>query len=304
MLIGVPCRVRVPLGDLPWLMTSGYRLVHVGQSAATLAPARPAPPADKLLAITGARRGLVPGGICVPDDDAFDALRARLASVPVGGSIDLSPWRFAPPLEVAEVDLRLRPLAILPDAVRRLLLMLDRPSVADPARLVPMDPRPFRALAGPLTRAALTGDHRLVTDLARSLVGAGPGATPTGDDVLVGVLAGLDAATGVLLPASTALRARGAVQAALPRLLHRTTAPSGQVLAAAVDGQFGEHVHRLAGALTDPDAVPGAVDAARAWGATSGVDLASGMAMALASLCHLAETSSAALVTTQHRRSA
>ncbi|TFV53970.1 DUF2877 domain-containing protein, partial [Geodermatophilus sp. DF01-2] len=87
--------------------------------------------------------------------------------------------------------------AVRREAVELLAALLETENRAAPAGAA-MDPRPARALAEPLTLAALTGDEARVAHLLSRLVGVGPGATPAGDDVIVGVLAALDAAAGSL----------------------------------------------------------------------------------------------------------
>ncbi|MHA7134971.1 oxamate carbamoyltransferase subunit AllH family protein [Oerskovia turbata] len=108
------------------------------------------------------------------------------------------------------------------------------------------------------------------------LVGAGPGTTPTGDDLVVGLLAGLQA-TGELA------RARRLGEDVLG-LLDRTTRASRHELAAAADGRFGEALLDVVAALTAPTARAGELATAAArlatWGASSGRDQAHGAALA------------------------
>ncbi|MDK3258693.1 DUF2877 domain-containing protein [Blastococcus capsensis] len=198
--------------------------------------------------------------------------------------MDFGAWRAIPSDGIFRVDLRIRPAAVDPRAVRRLVALLRADQVGSGAVDDVMDPRPSRALAGPLLRAALAADGERVTHLLSRLVGAGPGATPAGDDVIVGVLAGLDAATGSLLPGSAAHAARALLGDRLRPLFGRTTTISRHDLTAAIAGEFGEHVHLLVAALSDPAAAPAAVAGARNRGATSGVDLATGVAGSLAAL--------------------
>jgi stage V sporulation protein SpoVS len=247
-------------------------VVHVGQSAVILVAATPA--ADDLLALTSRRRGLVPGGVCLQEGD-FGSLTRALAGSPI--RVDLADWQSITTID--EVDLRLAPVDVDPCALEQLCDLLAAEPNGDSG--APLDPRPVRALATPLTRAALDGDAAATAVALGRLVGAGPGATPTGDDVIVGVLAALDATTSAR-PA--AARARQQLATRLPLLLHRTTRIARHDLAAALAGEFSEHVHATVAALTDPAAVPAAVAAARTWGATSGIDLACGLAAALSCL--------------------
>ncbi|WP_209307828.1 DUF2877 domain-containing protein, partial [Geodermatophilus sp. DF01_2] len=195
--LAVPQRVRVPTGPRPWAVARVWRVVHVGQSAIILSAAPGG--AERLMAVTSRRRGLVAGGICLPDDDAYDALARRLAAPTPSAppDVDLGAWSTVPPAEITTVDLHMTATAVRREAVELLAALLETENRAAPAGAA-MDPRPARALAEPLTLAALTGDEARVAHLLSRLVGVGPGATPAGDDVIVGVLAALDAAAGSL----------------------------------------------------------------------------------------------------------
>jgi hypothetical protein len=110
--------------------------------------------------------------------------------------------------------------------------------------------------------------------LLHALVGAGPGTTPSGDDVIVGAMAGLRACG--LADAATSLGRR-----VLP-LLPATTTASGHYLRAAADGRFGEHVHELNDSLETGRPAAAVIARASRWGATSGVDLLFGLVAVLA----------------------
>lgn len=263
----VPRRVRIARGKSPWAV-GVLRIVHVGQSSLILAEIGSEAVGD-LVAITSQERGLVPGGVCLPHDaelaDLLDVARRAAAGV---GTLDLRRWAESPPLEVAVVDLRLRAVELDARAVAELWVRLaaaDRLSAADPL----MDPRPQRALAEPLAEAALAGDEPTLRGLLLSLVGSGPGTTPAGDDVVVGVLATLSA---------THVDAHARLSYHIPAILGRTTAASRHDLAAASDSCYAEHVHRIVAALADVRLVPATVERARTWGATSGLDHAAGVA--------------------------
>jgi hypothetical protein len=111
-----------------------------------------------------------------------------------------------------------------------------------------------------------------VTGTLLRLIGAGPGSTPAGDDVVAGVLAGLRATRNPA--AATALGAQ-----VLP-LLTRTTSSSAHYLASAVDGRFADRVHLLVAGLADVRSATRAVRAASTFGASSGTDLLAGIAAA------------------------
>jgi hypothetical protein len=278
--LAAPPRVRVPIGRRPWEAARAWRVVHVGQSAVILAAAS-GEATGRLLGLTSPWRGLVPGGVCLPDRDAFAALARLIAEAarPATPEVDLGAWAVIGPDRTTTVDLRIRPVAVRADAVRLLTARLAATKPAAPPAAA-MDPRPARILAVPLAHAVLADNEAGAGQILRRLVGVGPGATPAGDDVIVGVIAALDAAAGSLLDEERARAARALLAAALQPLLDRTTSIARHDLTAAIAGEFAESVHRVVAGLADPAAVPAAVAAARGTGATSGVDLASGMVAA------------------------
>ena len=101
------------------------------------------------------------------------------------------------------------------------------------------------------------------------------GTTPAGDDVICGVLAGLD-----LLGLEGA---HGRLGGAVAPLLAATTRTSRHLLAAAVAGRYTEGLIGLAAALTSASApaVRGALTVLARWGASSGLDQATGFAAAI-----------------------
>ncbi len=117
-----------------------------------------------------------------------------------------------------------------------------------------------------------TGDPSLLANL----VGLGSGSTPAGDDVLVGILAGLTALSAL----SAAKQELDALRQILAGVSLRTHPASRQMLAAAADGSFPEPLVDLVNALGDTE--PGAeltAAAARvlALGATSGWSFLAGV---------------------------
>lgn len=207
----------------------------------------------------------MPGGASLPVRADFDALRALARR---DGTLDLTGWDAA--TAVHPVDLRLGTVAVDRRAVDAMLAGLAMDETAG----VLMDPRPLRALAPALAHAVLAFDDAASAGVAAQLIGAGPGATPAGDDVVVGVAAGL-LACGAVDAAAT-------LRAAVRPLLERTARASRHDLRAALAGEFSEHAHLLVGALRHPGLVAAALRRARAWGATSGFDLAAGVAWSTA----------------------
>ncbi len=118
-----------------------------------------------------------------------------------------------------------------------------------------------------------------------NLVGLGIGATPSGDDLLVGLAAGLTALCAVsdeagrsLQALSSGLRAEGGLA------LARTTPASRQALAAALDGSFPEPLCLLVGGLgvdsADGDRIRKSAGQVLELGATSGASMLRGLCAA------------------------
>ena len=146
---------------------------------------------------------------------------------------------------------------------------------------------PWRAPARALTELLGSGEPtaHLVAQRVGALVGAGPGLTPSGDDVLCGVLLGLR-----LHPRGSAALAAELWRAVQPRLT-ATTSLSAALLREAADGYAVEPVVRLLERLAvvgtpNPPArsVAEAVGDVLAIGHTSGADLLGGLAGCLDAL--------------------
>jgi len=143
-------------------------------------------------------------------------------------------------LEVVDLRLRRRLRALPPAGLKA----LARGAAVQPAA------GPFEAaLAAVLERFRAGGEIRGLA----ALVGVGEGLTPSGDDVLVGMLAGLDAAREMSGDA-TALRER--LCAELERGTSRTTRLAAQMLDAAAAGFYAEPVLAVLETLALPK--PGA----------------------------------------------
>lgn len=124
-----------------------------------------------------------------------------------------------------------------------------------------------------LTAALRHGDLDIVRAAAHALAGLGPGLTPAGDDMLVGVMAGLWLAPAAL-PAS--LSVAEACHLITKVAIPRTTTLSGAWLRHAAHGEFGEPWHQLAAALTVQADVEAAITRLLAFGASSGMDAFTG----------------------------
>ncbi|MBD7919422.1 DUF2877 domain-containing protein [Cellulomonas sp. Sa3CUA2] len=245
--------------DAPgWDAVLAATVVHVGRTVVVLRTS-----GGLLVPVTSAAHGLVPGGVCLADDGDLD----RVRTTPVGSRLDRGQWATSLRRAV-RVDLTVRRAAVDTAAAHALAA-----GAAVPDGGGPLDPGPARSGGRVLVAAAGADDVRRVRRVLRGLVGVGPGSTPSGDDVVVGALAGLDRRSD-----DAAARAAAAIRRALPELLDRTTSLSQHDLRAALEGQAAERVHRLLEATADVRLVAAALREARCWGATSGLDLAAGVA--------------------------
>lgn len=133
-----------------------------------------------------------------------------------------------------------------------------------------------RDAAERLLLALRQGDRASITAYATVLAGLGPGATPAGDDFLVGLMAGLRAWPRFLAPGGV-LPDDACGLIGLAAVL-RTRVFSAAHLRAAQAGEMHAGWHRLAAALaaSDETAIQQAADGLLAFGATSGADAMAG----------------------------
>jgi hypothetical protein len=224
-----------------------------------------------LVALLPAGSPLHPWALVVP-------LAAReLARVTEGAKVGVSDGV----LEVGPVRIELAGLEVVDLRLRLRLRALPAAGFEALARHVAAQPAagPFEpALATALGAFQAGGD---VVGLA-TLVGVGEGLTPSGDDVLVGVLAGLDASREIGRDAGV-LRER--LCGALERGTSRTTRLSAQMLDAAAAGFYAEPVLGVLETLASPrpgvKALERAVAALLAVGHRSGADTLRGVVAGL-----------------------
>ena len=113
-------------------------------------------------------------------------------------------------------------------------------------------------------------------DVLTKVVGRGPGSTPSGDDVLVGILAVLNSRHS----GAAGARATESLGRAILPLLWTTTDISGQLLRQAVKGLFSRDVHELVSALLGnppPRQLRNTIRRVIETGATSGADTCMGL---------------------------
>jgi hypothetical protein len=150
-------------------------------------------------------------------------------------------------------------------------LASGRPSPGDPwsTRIVDRLQRQVQALTD--------GARIAAADAALDSIGVGPGLTPSGDDVLVGLLAGLDALDHPLRR-DVATTIEGAAPG-------RTTSIGAATLVHAASGGYTEWLHdvvvALGAASGDGDPLPTAIARAMTHGATSGGDTLVGLFAAM-----------------------
>ena len=113
----------------------------------------------------------------------------ELSAVAPGHPVDLSAWSRTATL--VPVDLHLTPRHLDAGAIHAVSAELARGN-ASPAASFDGGLARVRSLAPALAEAAIHGDPRV---LLPELIGAGPGTTPSGDDMVVGTLAARETAT-------------------------------------------------------------------------------------------------------------
>jgi hypothetical protein len=150
---------------------------------------------------------------------------------------------------------------------RVLAATLGQPPQAYPAEIAALEP---------LLQAWRLGQVPATLPIS-PLLGLGPGLTPSGDDLALGLLLALNRWPAAAAPAVDDLN-RAVIEAAG----RRTHALSHSLLRAAAQGQADERlVLALDGLLTGELEVTAGAGALRAWGSHSGSDALAGMALAL-----------------------
>jgi hypothetical protein len=134
------------------------------------------------------------------------------------------------------------------------------------------------AMASDVTDA-LRGPDAALAGAVRRTVGRGPGLTPAGDDVLVGILALLTSGAA----GAAGERAASRLVSALTPVLPTTTDLSRHLLQQAARGLAGRALHDLGQALmldTEHDVLADAIERVLDSGCTSGADAATGLVAA------------------------
>lgn len=129
--------------------------------------------------------------------------------------------------------------------------------------------------------AAERFDSRASTDAAQKMIGLGPGVTPSGDDVLIGFLAGLHSTVASIYERQAFIRAFGD---AILLLSKATNDISRTYLYHAVRGEFSSSIVKLVNAICDGEEqqlLSAATNAMRV-GHSSGMDSVTGLLIGLA----------------------
>jgi len=219
-----------------------------------------------LWTLLAAGKGDMPFGIRVPvrDFDALglqrgDAVHVRSGIVSIGPrlSINCRGARKWSPAREGEISLGLmQRLAVVAKAAR--------------AKSWSVSPSLARALKSAMYTPATLGP------VLSRVVGCGLGATPSGDDVLVGILAVLHSRCA----AEAGARDAALIRSALLPLLSKTTDISAYLLRQAASGLVGRDLHELVCALVAENYSGELSDKLRRvieTGATSGADMCEGL---------------------------
>ncbi|MFC2079451.1 DUF2877 domain-containing protein [Candidatus Bipolaricaulota bacterium] len=123
--------------------------------------------------------------------------------------------------------------------------------------------------------------------ILHELVGSGRGSTPSGDDFLVGSLAVLWATRTFSLHADRQIKGFR-VLCRWEKLVERTPLPSAQMILAATEGSFAEPIQVFLATIIgeEDELIADATATLVAQGATSGIDVLSGILAALRSIDH------------------
>lgn len=194
-----------------------------------------------------------------------EGTRVRIGESVLAFGSALVPLRHA---EIVDLNLLERPAALPTESLRHIVNREDRVTTRDsraPGRSVPGLPAPqqrepgdpfepayARALEEYCSRGELPGLIRIL--------GLGKGLTPSGDDALTGLLAGMD----LLRDAKESIVAerRELASLLLPELEEGTSVFSASILVAAVEGQYAEPILDLLDEVAREDVTLASLDRA------------------------------------------
>lgn len=138
-----------------------------------------------------------------------------------------------------------------------------------------------RRMSGPVMQLIVATDQldgETSIQSARKMIGLGPGVTPSGDDILIGFLAGLWNLAGRHGPQLSFIHSFGS---ALMQIAAQTNEISRTYLYHAAQGQFSSSLSNLAEAIARGRAVEGPAQVAMRVGHSSGMDSVTGLLVGL-----------------------
>lgn len=226
-----------------WRMPDVAALVHVHPQAIAWQSEDP----NKLQVVTNTSRGLVPGGYCVSPAHFRD--------------LQHDPAKVTQLTTAARISLKMPPVVRIDSAA----LGHWRAVFTEPGQVGISKTLDSWRLARELAAAVVS--RQRTSEVLDQLIGIGEGTKPVGDQVVVGVLAGLSARRQRSDELSLLVRER----------LDRTTASGRHDLAWAIDGEFSERIHMIVLSLHTPAAARAQARRAGGWRGASGLDLACGV---------------------------
>jgi uncharacterized protein DUF2877 len=232
--------------------------------------------ADELITLStdGLPNGIELASLPAPDVSPGEPVQCSRGCLRLGDSIVVDvtaaePWSPELPPRLGP----LRPPADLCSALRRTSVDIGfGPLLRGLADLSPMCVAARPAIAR-LRDGIVVDNLEHALSGARGLVGLGDGLTPSGDDLLVGLSAGLRVQGWPLatdLAWGCAQLARGGATTRIAAMFHQHAAA----------GAYSDRIHRLIRLLGQPAAAELVVDHALTWGASSGLDMLYGLLLA------------------------
>ncbi len=130
--------------------------------------------------------------------------------------------------------------------------------------------------------AVQTGDSQATLDGLLSLLGQGRGLTPSGDDVVIGLLLTLARSPRMNSRAGSKNMLKHVAASVTAEAYRKTTSISANLIECAADGQGDERLITIVdGIATGSASIDEGVDCVLDWGSSSGIDALVGMAIAV-----------------------
>lgn len=250
---------------------------------------------DRLLTVFLSDENELPQGIRISEEIPLRSLRVGLAVFTKGGilrfdssphSIDLrgaAVWKCPIPELSAEMStvFAMRSWssawALLNEEQRRRRTEIIAGEIFQSNSGTPLN----RKIGPPIMRlldAAVEFDNEGAFRAAEEMIGLGPGVTPSGDDILLGFLAGLWSTAGEDQKKLSFIRSFGNM---IMRLADRTSEISRTYLHHATRGQFSSSLSNLAQAIAAGEDIKSTAESALRVGHSSGADSVTGLLIGL-----------------------